>query len=238
MPKALKRFTNVTKTTLASKTITKTSLYSFYPHLYSKTGNLQGYTLCFLILLKNVDCGYSLEPPRRVSNEHPQLMFWAEMWKISVFLSENFRFLEVKFSIYLNMRVFVITVVVIILIFSIVFTFSRRQIDDTFFLFSGYDVSYLLSALTFDANFLLKKNFAFNGKPNILEKKYFKVSFAEVLPRITRVDVRNGYVQCPKGNNSKSRQPRVMTYSTLHLLKVSWKYLEQFLTYRASTSTW
>ena len=34
-------------------------------------------------------------------------MFWAEIWKISEFLSENFQFLEVKFSIYLNRRVFV-----------------------------------------------------------------------------------------------------------------------------------
>ena len=34
-------------------------------------------------------------------------MFWAEIWKISEFLSENFQFLEVKFSIYLYRRVFV-----------------------------------------------------------------------------------------------------------------------------------
>ena len=34
-------------------------------------------------------------------------MFWAEIWKISEFLSENFQFLVVKFSIYLNRRVFV-----------------------------------------------------------------------------------------------------------------------------------
>ena len=35
-------------------------------------------------------------------------MFWTEIWKISdFFLSENFPFLVVKFSIYLNMRVFV-----------------------------------------------------------------------------------------------------------------------------------
>ena len=37
----------------------------------------------FLCLLKNIDCGYSLEPPRRGgSNEYPQSMFWAEIWKI------------------------------------------------------------------------------------------------------------------------------------------------------------
>ena len=34
-------------------------------------------------------------------------MFWAEIRKISEFLSENFQFLVVKFSIYLNRRVFV-----------------------------------------------------------------------------------------------------------------------------------
>ena len=46
-----------------------------------------------------MDCGYSLEPPRRGgSNEYPQSMFWAEVWKISEILSENFQFLVVKFS--------------------------------------------------------------------------------------------------------------------------------------------
>ena len=35
-------------------------------------------------------------------------MFGAEIRKISEFLSENFQFLEVKFSIYLNRRVFVL----------------------------------------------------------------------------------------------------------------------------------
>ena len=51
----------------------------------------------FLFLLKNIDCGYSLEPPRRGgSNEYPQSMFWAKIWKISEFLTENFQFLEVK----------------------------------------------------------------------------------------------------------------------------------------------
>ena len=34
-------------------------------------------------------------------------MFWAEIWKISEFLSENFQFLLVNFSIYLNKCVFV-----------------------------------------------------------------------------------------------------------------------------------
>ena len=38
------------------------------------------YTLIFLFLLKNIDCVYSLEPPRRgSSNEYPQSMFLAEI---------------------------------------------------------------------------------------------------------------------------------------------------------------
>ena len=58
--------------------------------------------LLFLILLKNIDCGYSLEPPRRgSSNEYPQSMFWAEtgkifeffIWKFSVFGGEIFQYI-------------------------------------------------------------------------------------------------------------------------------------------------
>ena len=33
----------------------------------------------FLIFAQNVDCGYTLEPPRRGgSNEYPQSMFWSK----------------------------------------------------------------------------------------------------------------------------------------------------------------
>ena len=67
-----------------------------------------GYTLFFLFLLKNIECRYSLEPHCRCgSNEYPQSMFWAEIWKYRNFLSENFHFLVVKFSVYLNRHVFV-----------------------------------------------------------------------------------------------------------------------------------
>ena len=38
----------------------------------------------FHISAQNIDCVYSLEPPRRGgSNEYPQSMFWAEIWKIT-----------------------------------------------------------------------------------------------------------------------------------------------------------
>ena len=70
----------------------------------------------YLFLLKNIDCGYSLEPPRRGgSNVYPQSMFWAEIWRISEFLSEIFQFLKVNFSIYLNRHLFVMDYVCMVL---------------------------------------------------------------------------------------------------------------------------
>ena len=39
----------------------------------------------FHISVQNIDCGYSLEPPRRGgSNEYPQSMFWAEIYKNNI----------------------------------------------------------------------------------------------------------------------------------------------------------
>ena len=60
-------------------------------------------------MLKNIDCGYSLEPPRRGgSNEYHNICFEQKYEKyLSFFLSENVLFLEVQFSIYLNRHVFV-----------------------------------------------------------------------------------------------------------------------------------
>ena len=38
-----------------------------------------------LIFAQNIDCGYTLEPPRRGgSNEYPQSMFWSKIRKISI----------------------------------------------------------------------------------------------------------------------------------------------------------
>ena len=91
--------------------IMKTCLYNFDPlqsHFYIVKLRFTGVYIIFLICAQNIGFVYSLEPPRRGgSNEYPQSIFWAEIWKISEFLSENFQFLEVKFSIYLNMCVFV-----------------------------------------------------------------------------------------------------------------------------------
>ena len=95
--------------------ITKTCLCNvdpLKPHFYIVKLGFTEYTLFFLFLLKNIDCGYSLEP-----NEYPQSMCWAEIWKISEFLSEFFFFFffffggggggGVKFSVFLNRLVFV-----------------------------------------------------------------------------------------------------------------------------------
>ena len=86
------------------------------PHFYIIKLGFTGVYIIFLISVKNIDCGYSLEPPRRGgSNEYPKSMFWAEIWKISEFLSGNFHFLVVKFSVYLNRRVFVMNLKPVVL---------------------------------------------------------------------------------------------------------------------------
>ena len=106
--------------------ITKTRLCNFdplQPHFYIVKPGFTGIFIIFLISDQNIDWEYSLEPPRRGgSNEYPQSMFWAEIWKNISFLSKNFQFLEVKFSIYLNRRVFVMRQHILVLIDHEVFT--------------------------------------------------------------------------------------------------------------------
>ena len=59
--------------------ITKTCLYNFdplKPHCYIVKLGLQGYTLFFLFLLKNIHSGYSSELPRGGGSDvYPQSMF-------------------------------------------------------------------------------------------------------------------------------------------------------------------
>ena len=66
-------------------------------------------------------------------------MFWAEIWKISVFLSENFQlFLEVKFSIHLNRHVLVILIVPCWIVLSCfwkrVYALKEKKLCPIFFL--------------------------------------------------------------------------------------------------------
>ena len=59
--------------------ITKTCLYNFdplKPHFYIVKLGFTGVYINFLISAQNIDCGYSLEPPRRGgSYDYPQSMF-------------------------------------------------------------------------------------------------------------------------------------------------------------------
>ena len=50
--------------------------YPQKPHFYIIKLGFTGVYIIFLIFAQNIDCGYSLEPPRRGgSNEYPQSMF-------------------------------------------------------------------------------------------------------------------------------------------------------------------
>ena len=59
--------------------ITKTYLFNFdplKPHFYIVKLGFTGVYISFLISAQNIDCEYSLEPPRRGgSNEYPQSMY-------------------------------------------------------------------------------------------------------------------------------------------------------------------
>ena len=82
------------ESSLVKNAITKTYLYHFDPlksHFYIVKLWFTGYILFCLFLLKNINFGYSLEPPRRGpprrggSNEYTQFMFWAKIWKYQNF---------------------------------------------------------------------------------------------------------------------------------------------------------
>ena len=60
---------------------------------FNKKWDLQGCTLFFLFLLKNIDCGYTLEPPRQGgSNKYPQSMFEQKYEKYQNFCLKTFSF--------------------------------------------------------------------------------------------------------------------------------------------------
>ena len=61
----------------ASDDITKTCLFKYIENFTTKKENLQiKKSDIFLISAQNIDCGYSLEPPRRGGcNEYPQSIF-------------------------------------------------------------------------------------------------------------------------------------------------------------------
>ena len=70
---------------LSVYSITKTRLFKYTESFTSKKTKIFQIknSDIFHISAQNIDCGYSLEPPRRGgSNEYPQSMFYAEIRKI------------------------------------------------------------------------------------------------------------------------------------------------------------
>ena len=68
-------------------TITKTRLFKYIENFTTKKKKKENFKIkksdIFHISAKNIDCRYSLEPPRRGgSNEYSQSLFWAEIRKI------------------------------------------------------------------------------------------------------------------------------------------------------------
>ena len=64
---------------LYDASITKTCLFKYTENFTTKKSNFSDKKSdIFHMSAQNIDCGYSLEPPRRGgSNEYPQSMFWS-----------------------------------------------------------------------------------------------------------------------------------------------------------------
>ena len=79
-------------------------------YFYTVKLGFTGVYIIFLISAQNIDCGHSLEPPHlyeAVLTSTHNLCFKQKYEKYQNFLSEDFHFLVVKLSVYLNRRVFV-----------------------------------------------------------------------------------------------------------------------------------
>ena len=83
-------------------TITKTCLFKYTENFTIKKWKFSDnfFLYFFHISAQNIDCGYSLEPPRRGgSNEYPQSMFWAEIRKNNVYpCKPQFYYIKVGFK--------------------------------------------------------------------------------------------------------------------------------------------
>ena len=106
---------------LSSRKHTYIILTPFKRHFYIVKLGFTGIDIIFLISAQKhrlwVLVTTTLPRPGG-SKECPQAMFWAEIWKILEFLSENFQALVVKFSIYLNRRVFIMNLILYLVFMS------------------------------------------------------------------------------------------------------------------------
>ena len=81
--------------------ITKTRLFKYTENFTTKNENFQlKISDIFHISAQNIDCGYSLEPPRRGgSNEYPQSMFLSRNKKNNVYpCKPQFYYIKVGFK--------------------------------------------------------------------------------------------------------------------------------------------
>ena len=87
---------------LYSLLITKTRLFKCIENFTSKIRKFSDKKklIFFLISAQNIDCGYSLEPPRRGgSNEYPQSMFLSRNKKNNVYpCKPHFYYIKVGFK--------------------------------------------------------------------------------------------------------------------------------------------
>ena len=88
--------------TFSVRFITKTRLFKYIEHFTTKIGNFSDKknSDIFHISAQNIDCGYSLEPPRRGgSNEYPQSMFLSKNKKNNVYpCKPQFYNIKVRFK--------------------------------------------------------------------------------------------------------------------------------------------
>ena len=82
------------------ESITKTRLFKYIENSLHKTENFQiKNSNSFHISAKNIDCGYSLEPPRRGgSNDNPQYMFLSRNKEHNVYPCKS-QFFYVKVGV-------------------------------------------------------------------------------------------------------------------------------------------
>ena len=87
--------------------ITKTRLFKCTDNFTSKTRKFsEKKSDIFHIYAQNIDCGYSLEPPRRGgSNEYPQIMFLSRNKKNNIYpCKPQFYYIKVGFKgVYIGM---------------------------------------------------------------------------------------------------------------------------------------
>ena len=95
------RYYDSALTPLVFEDITKTRLFKYMENFASKNENFQiKKSNIFHISAQNIDCGYSLEPPRGCgSNEYPQSMFLSKNKKNQVYpCKPQFYYIKVGFK--------------------------------------------------------------------------------------------------------------------------------------------